>query len=183
MPKVIISPDGEMQPKLPIKDGAIRQTAGPSTKVSQPHVVKQTRSNVIPHHPIKRPQSNKLLQPKPGFGKFQRRKKKKFYEERRASLQTTIGRPAHTFFVSFSQSPRSPDRIKETENSSLYIKKIANMSFRGGGRGGGRGGAGGFRGGRGGGFQQRDMGPPAQVLGMAKVIFSLLSLCCSCFFN
>ncbi|KAM0448657.1 hypothetical protein ACHAPV_007168 [Trichoderma viride] len=44
------------------------------------------------------------------------------------------------------------------------------MSFRGGGRGGGRGGAGGFRGGRGGGFQQRDMGPPAQVLEMGKFI-------------
>lgn len=42
------------------------------------------------------------------------------------------------------------------------------MSFRGGSRGGGRGGSGGFRGGRGGGFQQRDMGPPAQVLGMGK---------------
>ncbi|PNP37181.1 H/ACA ribonucleoprotein complex subunit 1 [Trichoderma gamsii] len=43
------------------------------------------------------------------------------------------------------------------------------MSFRGGGRGGGRGGAGGFRGGRGG-FQQRDMGPPASVLEMGKFI-------------
>lgn len=42
------------------------------------------------------------------------------------------------------------------------------MSFRGGSRGGGRGGSGGgFRGGRGG-FQQRDMGPPAQVLGKAN---------------
>ncbi|KAH8127367.1 hypothetical protein ACSS6W_003022 [Trichoderma asperelloides] len=44
------------------------------------------------------------------------------------------------------------------------------MSFRGGSRGGGRGGAGGFRGGRGGGFQQRDMGPPAQVLEMGKFV-------------
>ncbi|KAL6898774.1 Gar1 domain-containing protein [Trichoderma evansii] len=44
------------------------------------------------------------------------------------------------------------------------------MSFRGGSRGGGRGGAGGFRGGRGGGFQQRDMGPPAQVQEMGKFI-------------
>lgn len=48
------------------------------------------------------------------------------------------------------------------------------MSFRGGGRGGGRGGAGGFRGGRGGGFQQRDMGPPASVLGMAEKSFFFL---------
>ncbi|ETS02639.1 hypothetical protein M419DRAFT_41068, partial [Trichoderma reesei RUT C-30] len=39
-----------------------------------------------------------------------------------------------------------------------------------GSRGGGRGGSGGFRGGRGGGFQQRDMGPPAQVLEMGKFI-------------
>lgn len=46
------------------------------------------------------------------------------------------------------------------------------MSFRGGSRGGGRGGSGGgFRGGRGG-FQQRDMGPPAQVLGMANSLLS-----------
>ncbi|RFU73548.1 h aca ribonucleo complex subunit 1, partial [Trichoderma arundinaceum] len=44
------------------------------------------------------------------------------------------------------------------------------MSFRGGSRGGGRGGPGGFRGGRGGGFQQRDMGPPAQVLEMGKFV-------------
>ncbi|KAF3059004.1 Gar1/Naf1 RNA binding region domain-containing protein [Trichoderma afarasin] len=44
------------------------------------------------------------------------------------------------------------------------------MSFRGGSRGGGRGGSGGgFRGGRGG-FQQRDMGPPAQVLEMGKFV-------------
>jgi len=43
------------------------------------------------------------------------------------------------------------------------------MSFRGGGRGGSRGGfgGGGGRGGRGG-FQQRDMGPPATVLEMGE---------------
>lgn len=55
------------------------------------------------------------------------------------------------------------------------------MSFRGGSRGGGRGGSGGgFRGGRGG-FQQRDMGPPAQVLGMPNyVLFLGLILLRSC---
>ncbi|KAH7157195.1 putative snoRNP protein [Dactylonectria macrodidyma] len=42
------------------------------------------------------------------------------------------------------------------------------MSFRGGSRG--RGGFGGRGGGRGGGFQQRDMGPPAQILEMGKFI-------------
>lgn len=56
------------------------------------------------------------------------------------------------------------------------------MSFRGGGRGGGRGGAGGFRGGRGGGFQQRDMGPPAQVLGMAKILLLLSGFSSICYF-
>ncbi|KAH7015133.1 putative snoRNP protein [Ilyonectria destructans] len=40
------------------------------------------------------------------------------------------------------------------------------MSFRGGSRG--RGGFGGRGGGRGGGFQQRDMGPPAQILELGK---------------
>ncbi|KAL7905707.1 Gar1 domain-containing protein [Trichoderma velutinum] len=43
------------------------------------------------------------------------------------------------------------------------------MSFRGGSRGGRGGSGGGFRGGRGG-FQQRDMGPPAQVLEMGKFV-------------
>lgn len=58
------------------------------------------------------------------------------------------------------------------------------MSFRGGSRGGGRGGAGGFRGGRGGGFQQRDMGPPAQVQGMAKIYsFGESSLLCFSFWS
>ncbi|KAF4995680.1 hypothetical protein FGRMN_4990 [Fusarium graminum] len=44
------------------------------------------------------------------------------------------------------------------------------MSFRGGSRGRGGSGFGGRGGGRGGGFQQRDMGPPAQILEMGKFI-------------
>ncbi|VBB81323.1 Putative H/ACA ribonucleoprotein complex subunit 1 [Podospora comata] len=46
------------------------------------------------------------------------------------------------------------------------------MSFRGGSRGRGGGGGFGGRGGGRGGFQQRDMGPPAQVLEMGKFIHS-----------
>ncbi|CAJ0551629.1 Ff.00g056080.m01.CDS01 [Fusarium sp. VM40] len=44
------------------------------------------------------------------------------------------------------------------------------MSFRGGSRGRGGSGFGGRGGGRGGGFQQRDMGPPAQILEMGKFV-------------
>ncbi|KAK4464207.1 Gar1/Naf1 RNA binding region-domain-containing protein [Cladorrhinum samala] len=44
------------------------------------------------------------------------------------------------------------------------------MSFRGGSRGRGGGGFGGGRGGGRGGFQQRDMGPPAQVLEMGTFV-------------